>query len=178
MNRHRRLLEPVAVILLVVSTMLSGWLSVLLAAASFILLILLAAANFTGKKRIAVVVVLVAVLGGVFAVNGHRASKARAVAESAFVGSVEVVNRSEQTFEMVKLTSTDELGTGPEQQRKLEPGQTVVFEVEGKGKTAVRVTAGTQRGSCAFETWFDGNSHDLALELVENADGGHELREK
>lgn len=178
MNKYRRLLEPAAVVMLVASAMLSGWPSILLAAASLILLILLAAANFTGRTRITVVVVLVAVLAVVFAINGRRAEKARAEADQAFAGKVEVANRSELEFTSVKLTCTDKLGTGPEQVQKLAPGQTVVFEVDGKGETMVRLTAGTVRGTCSFETRIDGKSHDLALELVENEDGGHEFQEK
>lgn len=112
MKRYRRLIEPAAILLLVISAILPGWLSIAAGASALILLIALAASHFTGKKRLAVVVGLVAVLAVVFYINGQRNAKVQAGA--AFEGMVEVTNRSEQVFEAVKFTSTGELGTGPE----------------------------------------------------------------
>ena len=123
MKRYRRLIEPAAILLLVISAILPGWLSIAAGASALILLNALAASHFTGKKRLAVVVGLVAVLAVVFYINGQRNAKVQAGA--AFEGMVEVTNRSEQVFEAVKFTSTGELGTGPEVVQKLETGQTI-----------------------------------------------------
>ena len=109
MKQYRRLIEPAAILLLVISAILPGWLSIAAGASALILLIALAASHFTGKKRLAVVVGLVAVLAVVFYINGQRNAKVQAGA--AFEGMVEVTNRSEQVFEAVKFTSTGELGT-------------------------------------------------------------------
>ena len=92
MKRYRRLIEPAAILLLVISAILPGWLSIAAGASALILLIALAASHFTGKKRLAVVVGLVAVLAVVFYINGQRNAKVQAGA--AFEGMVEVTNRS------------------------------------------------------------------------------------
>ena len=78
MKQYRRLIEPAAILLLVISAILPGWLSIAAGASALILLIALAASHFTGKKRLAVVVGLVAVLAVVFYINGQRNAKVQA----------------------------------------------------------------------------------------------------
>ena len=176
MKLFRRLIEPAAILLLVISAILPGWLSIAAGASALILLIALAASHFTGKKRLAVVVGLVAVLAVVFYINGQRNAKVQA--GGVFEGMVEVTNRSEQVFEAVKFTSTGELGTGPEVVQKLETGQTIRFPVDGKGETTVRLGASTADETFSFETTIDGSSPNLVLELVEEGDGTHQFRER
>ncbi len=176
MKQYRRLIEPAAILLLVISAILPGWLSIAAGASALILLIALAASHFTGKKRLAVVVGLVVVLAVVFYINGQRNAKAQT--GGAFEGMVEVANRSDQDFEAVKFTSTGELGTGPELVQKLETGQTIRFPVDGKGETTVRLGASTADETFSFETTIDGSSPNLVLELVEEGDGTHQFREK
>ena len=176
MKLYRRLIEPAAILLLVISAILPGWLSIAAGASALILLIALAASHFTGKKRLAVVVGLVAVLAVVFYINGQRNAKVQA--GGVFEGMVEVTNRSEQVFEAVKFTSTGELGTGPEVVQKLETVQTIQFVVDGKGETAVCLGASTADETFSFETPIDASSPNLVLERVEEEDGTHQFREK
>lgn len=50
MKQYRRLIEPAAILLLVISAILPGWLSIAAGASALILLIALAASHFTGKS--------------------------------------------------------------------------------------------------------------------------------